>query len=148
DVFLSRREDGTLEGFALVAMPSPEYAARLVATGLPPLLGRELRVAPRAARGQWNGRRGPKATPRLPAPPLVGDLPPQASQSEVELHIAAVAPVVRVGLPRNPDGSGKGVAFVALERADDAARVVAALDGSIFQGRRLRVSLARARGAA
>jgi len=146
DVFLSRREDGTLEGFALVAMPSPEHAARLVARGLPPLLGRPLVVARRRPRQPRRGPRESTPTPRFEAHLFVGNLSHLASDKDVELHVGAVAPVVQVGLPRKRDGSGIGVAFVALERPTDAPAVVSTLDGVVFQGRRLRVELARASG--
>ena len=82
-------------------------------------------------------------TARPPAHVLLGNIPRQASERDVELHVAAVAPVVTVGLPRGRDGRTIGVAFVVLADPGDAARVVRALDGSVFQGRPLRASLAR-----
>jgi hypothetical protein len=59
-------------------------------------------------------------------------------------HVATVAPVARVGVPRGRDGLGIGVAFIVLHDAADAARVVAALDGTLLLDRPLRASLARA----
>ena len=75
-------------------------------------------------------------------------MPRQASDSDVELHVAAVAPVARVGLPRAADGAGIGVAFVVLEEPADPARVVRALDGVLFMGRTLRCTFARGKASA
>jgi len=50
DVFLPRREDGTLTGYGFVELPSVAEADQLVASGLPPLLGRSLSVKPRRPR--------------------------------------------------------------------------------------------------
>ena len=66
----------------------------------------------------------------------------------LEVCVAAVAPVARVGVQRAADGSGIGVAFVVMHDAADAPRVDRALDGVPFQGRTLRVTFARRRGAA
>jgi hypothetical protein len=59
------------------------------------------------------------------------------------VDVAAVARVVSVGLPRARDGRAIGVAFVVLERPEDAPRVVAALDGILLRDRPLRALLAR-----
>ena len=71
-----------------------------------------------------------------------------ASESDVELLVAAVAPVARVGLPRAADGAGIGVAIVVLEEPADPARVVRALDGVLFMGRTLRCTFARGKASA
>ena len=65
-------------------------------------------------------------------------MPAGASEFELERHVAAVAPVVEVGLPRGRDGRTIGVAFVVLADPADAARVVRELDGVVFQGPRAR----------
>jgi len=143
DVFLNRRANGTLAGFGFVEMRSEDDAARVVAAGLPPLAGRPLIVKRRRRRPHRDEPPAPTPTARLPAHVFIGNVPAAASDSDVELHVAAVAPVVTVGLPRARDGSGIGVAFVVLADAADAARVVAALDGQPFQGRALRVTFAR-----
>ena len=62
----------------------------------------------------------------------------------LEVCVAAVAPVARVGVQRAADGSGIGVAFVVMHDAADAPGVVAALDGMLLFDRPLRASLARA----
>jgi hypothetical protein len=52
------------------------------------------------------------------------------------------AAIAHGAIPRDVAWRSKGCAFVRLENADDAARVVAALDGQVFQAV-LRVFLAR-----
>ena len=67
DVFLPRKPDGALAGYGFVEMRTVADAARLVATGLPPLLGRPLIVKPRGPRdGDRSGPRAPTQTARLP----------------------------------------------------------------------------------
>jgi RNA recognition motif-containing protein len=132
-------------GYALVTLPTESDAARLVASGLPALAGRPLVVKRRQPRAQ---PRPPMPTERLPAHIVLGNVPAAASDFDVELHIAAVAPVARVGLPRDRDGQSIGVAFVVLQDAADAPRVVRELDGVSFIGRTLRCTLARGKASA
>jgi RNA recognition motif-containing protein len=149
EVHLPRREDGTLAGYGFVELPSAADADRLVATGLPPLVGRSLIVKPRRPRdGDRNGSSAPTQSTRLPAQVFLGNVPAGASEFDLERHVAAVAPVVTVGLPRGRDGRAIGVAFVVLADPGAAGRVVRELDGVVFQGRALRVTFARGRGAA
>src|SRR5262249_35607302 len=130
-------------------IPAPKGdVAKLIAVGLPPLLGRELRVARRQPRGQYDGLRAPKPTRRHTAHVFVGDVPRQASQSDLELLVSHLAPIVRVNVPRRGDGTAQGVAFVTLEDPEDTARVIRALDGVSFQGRRLRACPMRPMGGA
>lgn len=130
-------------GYALVTVPTEADAARVVAGGLRPLANRPLLVESRRARDTHRPPMWATQSGRLAAHVVLGNVPRQASDSDVELHVTTVAPVVTVGLPRARDGSGRGVAFVVLKHPDDAPRVVAALDGLPFQGRALRATLAR-----
>jgi RNA recognition motif-containing protein len=143
DVFLDRKPNGTLAGYGFVEMHTEPEAAHVVARGVPPLAGREIVVARRRPVDHGTAPRGSKPPARLPADLFIGNVPAGASDFDVEVHVAAIAPVVSVGVPRAPDGHGLGVAFIVLHDAADAARVVRALDGVPFQGRVLRVEVAQ-----
>jgi RNA recognition motif-containing protein len=153
DVFLLRRPDGRLAGVGYVELRTEADAARVIAAGLPELAGRPLvvdRRRPRADLGETSvaPTPAPKQTARGPADVFLRGVPAAASDFDIELHVAAVAPVLRVGVPRSRDGTGIGIAFVVLANPADAQRVVHELDGVAFQGRALRVTFARGRGAA
>ena len=105
------------------------YAAeRLHAAGLPPAPGDETKRDTDAGR---------------PPDLFIGNLPYNASEHDLFLFIDVLFPLRTVGIPKAPDGRGRGVAFVTLAAGADLDAVVEKLHGVIFQGRRLRVSRAR-----
>ena len=76
----------------------------------------------------------------------VGNLPYSASASEVEELFAAYGEVLRCSLPTDRDtGRPRGFGFVEMSDAD-ARNAIAALDGTNFGGRDLRVNEAQPRG--
>ena len=76
----------------------------------------------------------------------VGNLPYTASESEIEQLFAEHGEVRRCSLPIDRD-SGRPRGFGFVEMADeDARKAIAALDGTDFGGRDLRVNEARPRG--
>ncbi len=76
----------------------------------------------------------------------VGNLPYTANESEVEQLFAAHGEVIRCNLPIDRD-SGRPRGFGFVEMGDsDARTAIAALDGTDFGGRDLRVNEARPRG--
>ncbi len=76
----------------------------------------------------------------------VGNLPYSASESEIEQLFAAHGEVVRVNLPTDREtGRPRGFGFVEMGDGD-ARTAIAALDGTDFGGRDLRVNEARPRG--
>ncbi len=76
----------------------------------------------------------------------VGNLPYTASESEIEQLFAEHGEVVRVNVPIDRD-SGRPRGFGFVEMADgDARNAIAALDGTDFGGRDLRVNEAKPRG--
>ncbi len=76
----------------------------------------------------------------------VGNLPYTASESEIEQLFAEFGDVQRVNVPIDSD-SGRPRGFGFVEMGDDDARnAIAALDGTDFGGRDLRVNEARPRG--
>ena len=136
------RNDRADARFAFLTLGSAAERARALAE-LPrhAFLGQMLAVGPRAA-----GARPPHAArasePFPTAHLFVGNLPFTTSADDLERYVAAVAPVAHVGIARH----SRGVAFVTLADASDADRVIAALDGVVFNGRPLRVTRARAPG--
>ena len=68
----------------------------------------------------------------------VGNLPPDVDEFALGFHVGAIAPVAEVRILRRGLLQGQ-IGVVELRAAADVARVVAALDGSRFEGRRLRV---------
>ncbi len=74
---------------------------------------------------------------------FIGNLPYNASEHDLFLFIDVLFPVRTVGIPKAPDGSGRGVAFVTLAEGADVEAVVEKLHGVTFQGRRLRVARPR-----
>jgi len=76
----------------------------------------------------------------------VGNLPYSANESEIEQLFATHGEVVRCNLPIDRD-SGRPRGFGFVEMGDsDARTAIAALDGTDFGGRDLRVNEAKPRG--
>ncbi len=75
----------------------------------------------------------------------VGNLPFSASEEQLRALFSAFGPVLSAALVTDREtGRPRGFGFVE-RRAEEAQRAVAALDGSEFGGRRLRVNEARQR---
>jgi RNA recognition motif-containing protein len=76
----------------------------------------------------------------------VGNLPYEANESEIEQLFAKHGEVVRCNLPIDRDsGRPRGFGFVEMSDSD-ARTAIAALDGTDFGGRDLRVNEAKPRG--
>ncbi len=76
----------------------------------------------------------------------VGNLPYTASVGEVETLFAEHGEVLRCSLPTDREtGRPRGFGFVEMNDGD-ARNAIAALDGTDFGGRTLRVNEARPRG--
>lgn len=79
----------------------------------------------------------------------VGNLPFDCNSAELEqlLSDRGFAAVRRIHLPMDPEGRARGFGFVSLDSADTARRAVEQLQDLSVRGRRLSISVARARGA-
>ncbi|KAG5176204.1 hypothetical protein JKP88DRAFT_189941 [Tribonema minus] len=137
---------GASKGYAFVTFSSEAEAdAAAAALDGADFEGRPIKVAksekpkpePRAA------KRAVEHTQKLFVSNLV------SSFTEEELHdmIAEEGDVMHVSLPMDPaTGNCRGFGFATCATAEDAARVVTALDGAEVRGKTLRVSIARPRG--
>ena len=76
---------------------------------------------------------------------FVGNLDFHATEDGLHQLFAASGPVDRVDIVKDSSGQPRGFAFVEMTNADDADKVIAALDGTQFGGRILTVSEARPR---
>jgi RNA recognition motif-containing protein len=79
----------------------------------------------------------------------VGNLPFDCTAAELEQLFSdrGFTMVRRTHLPLDPEGRARGFGFVALDSADAARRAVDELHDASVRGRRLSISVARARGA-
>jgi RNA recognition motif-containing protein len=80
----------------------------------------------------------------------IGNLPFDCSVAELEelFREKGFDSVRRVHLPSDPEGRPRGFGFISLATADDARRAVDELSECSVRGRRLSISVARARGTA
>ena len=82
---------------------------------------------------------------------FVGSIPFHATKTEIEAHFTQTAgPLKDLYLPQDrerADGRNKGFAFAEFPTVEAASAAIEVLDGSTFQGRRLRVSVAEAKAA-
>ena len=145
-------------GFVTFAEPSQASAARSALDGSFQE-GRSISVRPfqsgsrreREPRGGGSAASSssPSAANNAPERTLyVGNLPYDATQQEVEelINNADAGPVVRVHLPKGPDGRVRGFGFVTMGSAEAATAVVSALAGAAVRGRKLMVNIAHPRG--
>ena len=79
----------------------------------------------------------------------IGNLPDAATENALSKLLSGHGSVARIkmGLDRGT-GRSLGYAFVEMTTADDAARVIAALDGTLYQGWTLTVRTATPKRAA
>lgn len=74
----------------------------------------------------------------------IGNVDYDTTPVELQQHFTAAGPVKRVTIMSNKaTGQAKGFAYLEFEDAEGAHQAVAALDGSSFRGRELKVSLKR-----
>ncbi len=145
------RATGRVRGFAFVTMGS-EAEANKARTQLDGSIQDGRSISVRAFRGDRSA--GP--APRHSSPPpagddstlYVGNLPFTCTTAELEgvFRDAGFDDVRRIHLPTDQDGRARGFGFVSLETADSARRAVDEMAEVAMQGRRLSISVARARG--
>ncbi|XP_064589507.1 RNA-binding protein 28 [Zonotrichia leucophrys gambelii] len=151
-------------GFGYVTFSLAEDAARALREP-PELGGHRLPVSPArprarpAARGtDTPGARGeqgetPPAPPRAKRPRgpsrkarlILRNLSFQCSEEELRALFAPFGPVVELNLPRKPDGTPRGFAFVQLRNLREAAAALRGLNGTQLKGRPLAVDWAVAK---
>jgi nucleolin len=78
----------------------------------------------------------------------IGNLPFDCTSAELEqtLQERGFDGVRRVHMPMDPEGRPRGFGFVSMSSADEARRAVDELQDVMVRGRRLSISVARARG--
>jgi len=78
----------------------------------------------------------------------VGNLPYDIAQDAVRECFAEFGQVtdVHLGMDRET-GRGRGFAFVTMSTEEEGAKALSALNGTLFNGRSLRVNVAEERGA-
>ncbi|XP_057878668.1 RNA-binding protein 28 [Melospiza georgiana] len=151
-------------GFGYVTFSLAEDAARALRE--PPELGGHrlpvsparprARPAPRGAdtpgaRGeQGEAPPGPPRAKRPRAPSrkarlILRNLSFQCSEEELRALFAPFGPVVELNLPRKPDGTPRGFAFVQLRNLREAAAALRGLNGAQLKGRPLAVDWAVAK---
>ena len=74
----------------------------------------------------------------------IGNIPYQANAEELRAHFECAGGVAEVDrLTERQKGRNRGFAFIEMESATAAASAVEQLNGQDFQGRNLRVVIAR-----
>ncbi|MGH8952462.1 MAG: RNA recognition motif domain-containing protein [Acidimicrobiia bacterium] len=77
---------------------------------------------------------------------FVGNLPFTASSPDLEELFTAYGAVTRAQVITDRDtGRSRGFGFVEMDSAEDAQKAIDALDGSDFEGRQIKVNVARER---
>tara|TARA_Y100001978_G_scaffold3581_1_gene3034 strand:- start:462 stop:1892 length:1431 start_codon:yes stop_codon:yes gene_type:complete len=76
----------------------------------------------------------------------IGNLPFTATQEQLNALVASHATVNEVILATGPGGKPKGFGFVFIAEKDKGEAVVAALNNSDFEGRNIKVDIAKAKG--
>ena len=80
---------------------------------------------------------------------FIGNLHFSVLDDELRNLFATVGPVLRAEIVRDRfDGHSRGFAFVEMETVDHAKAAIATLYGTRFNGRPVRIQLARSNGAA
>lgn len=78
---------------------------------------------------------------------FVGNLPFTASSSELEELFTQYGTVSRAQVITDRDtGRSRGFGFVEMDSAEEAQAAIDSLDGSDFEGRQIKVNVARERG--
>ncbi|MBN29742.1 MAG: hypothetical protein CMB34_03655 [Euryarchaeota archaeon] len=76
----------------------------------------------------------------------IGNLPFSATQEQLKTLVAAHATVNEVVLATGPGGKAKGFGFVFIAEKDKGESVVAALNNTEIEGRRIKVDIANSKG--
>ena len=76
----------------------------------------------------------------------IGNLPFSATQDHLRTLVAAHATVNEVILATGPGGKAKGFGFVFIAEKDKGESVVAALNNTEIEGRKIKVDIAKAKG--
>ena len=76
----------------------------------------------------------------------IGNLPFSATQDHLRTLVAAHATVNEVILATGPSGKAKGFGFVFIAEKDKGESVVAALNNTELEGRKIKVDIAKAKG--
>ena len=76
----------------------------------------------------------------------IGNLPFSATQDHLKTLVAAHATVNEVVLATGPGGKAKGFGFVFIAEKDKGESVVAALNNTEIEGRRIKVDIANSKG--
>jgi multiple RNA-binding domain-containing protein 1 len=74
---------------------------------------------------------------------FIRNLPFAAKEDDVKRHFSAFGQLIDCHLPIDDQKQNKGYAFVTFVSTEDSARALEALDGTDFQGRLLKILLAR-----
>ena len=76
----------------------------------------------------------------------VGNLSYNTSQADLEAHFAAAGTVREVAIPTDREtGQSRGFAFVTMDSASTANAAISQLNGSMLDGRNLKVNEAQER---
>jgi len=74
----------------------------------------------------------------------IGNIPYKATSEELYEHFSTAGRISRVDrLTERQKGRNRGFAFIDMQSADDAVSAVKQLSGKEFQGRNLRIVIAR-----
>jgi RNA recognition motif-containing protein len=74
----------------------------------------------------------------------VGNLPYSTTESELRVLLGEFGEINELSLVRDKyTGESKGFAFVEMKKNADADKVIKALNGSVFQGRNIKVNQAQ-----
>jgi len=72
---------------------------------------------------------------------FIGNLPYSTNWRDLRGHLSSAGRIIRCDVPRKPNNKGRGYATVLFTSAEDAARACEMFNGTIFQGRPMRVRL-------
>jgi len=76
----------------------------------------------------------------------VGNLPYTAAESDLQAYFSAAGTVTSVAIVKDrQSGRSKGFGFVEMSSDAEAQQAISLLDGKEFQGRMLKISVARPR---
>jgi RNA recognition motif-containing protein len=76
----------------------------------------------------------------------VGNLPYGAAEADLQAHFAQAGTVTSVAIVKDrSSGRSKGFGFVEMSSDAEAQQAISLLDGKDFQGRMLKISIARPR---
>jgi len=82
----------------------------------------------------------------MPAKLYVGNLPYTAAEEDLQSYFAQAGTVTSVAVVKDrQSGRSKGFGFVEMSTDAEAQQAISLLDGKEYQGRTLKISLARPR---